>query len=271
MSQLSTQVYRPRNGATVYWFWQDGKPAIETKFTDTGDIRQWTPEEMIKRYGDPRPALRNRPEVLGDAAQISESHVESRINHISSISYFRPSLDPVKGVLPGAIRTAQKGNSYGIKEVNDQMLAYQQAMDVAFTLCPEGENSNFVKEYSVSGAVGAWPNRPGDSTDPNNRTERKIMGPHGNFDRVGVDGKTYYYFNPRKDQPGDPWYKDLNKPVENKPETDKPVSLSGIKDLASQIQKLAFDPRVPANAGGVPAKNMRKIQPLVTQLLEKLK
>jgi hypothetical protein len=116
------------------------------------------------------------------------------------------------------------------------------------------------------------------------------MGPYGNFDRVGMDGKTYYYFNPRQNQPGDAWYRteairERHEEVTNNPSAsggffggEVPVKKLNtattdpeIKNLLTNIEKLAFDPRIPAAGGGVPAKILKNIQPLVKELIEKLK
>ena len=150
-------MYRPKTGDTVRWFWQDGRPALNTIFTDTGDVRQWTSEAMLARYGDPRPAFLSRPDAAGPdgpAALMADPN---------SHTYFRFQLDHLKGELPGLLNAAvAHGNPWGLEELSDQLAAYQQAMDFAAA----GPISVLRKDYArFLGQVGA-PGGPSPITPP---------------------------------------------------------------------------------------------------------
>jgi hypothetical protein len=259
---MAKEAYTPKEGTDVHWFLMDGSGHTVTKFHDNGIPRQITIPWMKERYGDPSK---------------DDKH---------PFSQYRFGLDPLKGVLPGAIRVASEQPDSGVTMPKDQMVAYVQAYDIAATLTEDGEKSPFVQKYQVTGAVGAWPNRPGDSTDPKFRTERRIMGPHGNFERVGIDGKTYYYFNPRADRPGDPWYRDPAPPVtaplprpEPTPTTAPEVSRearlgesgptgSGVRrDELQRLLEAADRVKLAPEGGGEPARALRTLREGLRQLL----
>lgn len=230
-SHGTESIYRPQPNSTVYWVWQDGSPAIETKFTDTGDIREWTPEAMLKRYGDPRAALDS------DKAKMffSEQEIERLKNDKLFYTHLRFPLDPSKPNLQGFVRTlSERGNQMGISEPRDPLLAFQQSQDIAATLLPQGESTPIFQNFQVGGVVGGWAAQPGDSTDPNRRTERKALLPYGPYEKVGADGRTYYYFNPRQNRPRDPWYEDEKRKEEEAKraqiEQQQRMRDSGVKD-----------------------------------------
>jgi hypothetical protein len=278
-------IYRPENGSPVYWVWQDSSPAIETKFTDTGDITQWTPEAMLKRYGDPRAALDT------DKAKMyfSEEEIARLKNDKLFYTHLRFPLDPSKPNLQGFVRTlSERGNQMGISEPRDPLLAFQQSQDIAATLLPQGENTPLFQNFQVGGVVGGWPNQPGDSTDPNRRTERKILGPYGPYEKVGTDGRTYYYFNPRQNRARDPWFEaEKRKEEEAKraqdeqqqrmkegsgKETGKETVKEGKEEIVTKVkvdELKVFASRVrealPAtNRGGIPLNTLaNKIRPLL--------
>jgi len=195
-------MYRPSPNSPVTWVWQDGSPAITTTFTDTGDIDHWTPAKMIARYGNPVAVL----DTSAAAQFLSADEIARlRANPVALVGYLRFPLDPAKPNLQGFVREAAlhgakflspDGVGLNITEESNPARSFQQAQDIAATLLPQGEHTPLFQQYLPPGAVGAWPNRPGDSTDPAHPTTRKINGPHGPFSRVGMDGRTYYYFNP---------------------------------------------------------------------------
>lgn len=217
--------YTPKDGTDVHWFLMDGSGHVVTKFNNNGIPKQITVEWMKARYGDPSKDGKH------------------------PFSQYRFGLDPLKGVLPGAINKAAGDPSSGVMMPTDQMEAYVQAHDIAATLTENGENSAFVQKYKVSGQVGDWPARAGDSTDPNNRTERKISGPYGNFEKT-VGGVTYYYFNPRLNRPGDSWFvsptESKSEPkvdssmgrveVKNEEERKPAESMGGVVDLKTKLR-----------------------------------
>lgn len=111
------------------------------------------------------------------------------------------------GILSAAMERAgkDKANPWGLSEDDFKNPVIVQDFG-ATEIGAEGlSKSEIMKQYPAPGQVGDWPVKSGDSTDPNRRTERKIMGPYGDFEKT-VGGKTYYYKNTRLNRPSDPWY-----------------------------------------------------------------
>lgn len=157
-------MYRPKNGTPVTWVRMDGSLAAITSFTDTGDVKEWTVEATIARYGDPRK------------------------DQTESINQYRFPIDPIKGSLPGVILSAIKsGNAYGITEVRDSVLAFQQANDIAATLCSQGEESAIYDEFP--------PNLQGWSTDRNNPTHYNLANPPYGLHPVSFAGQKIWMYN----------------------------------------------------------------------------
>lgn len=157
-------MYRPKNGTPVTWVRMDGSLAAITSFIDTGDVKQWTVEAVIARYGDPRK------------------------DPTESINAYRFPIDPIKGSLPAVILSAIKsGNGYGIAEVRDSVLAFQQANDIAATLCSQGEESAIYDEFP--------PNLAGYSLDRNNPTHYNLPNPPFGLHSVNFAGQKIWMHN----------------------------------------------------------------------------
>lgn len=179
-------MYTPTDGVETHWVMQNGERRQgqpKTFFKNNGPNKGASLTYTLERYGDPR----------------SE---EEKAGGLTTLSAYRFPYFPEKGVLPGSIRTAWEDpkNPWNITLETDDLRMSQQINDVAATIADE-----VIKRYPASGEVGDWPVKVGDSTDPNNRTERKILGPYGDFEKT-VGGKTYYYKNTRLNRPRDPWY-----------------------------------------------------------------
>lgn len=247
--------------SVVHWHLPGGEILPETTtWTDTGD--------------HPNPPI-NTAEGL--AARYANGSIPER-NGVHAHLWGQADDNPI---LSAAMERAgkDKNNPWGLSE-ND----YNNPTSVldfgATEIGPEGlDNSKIMQLYPVTGKVGDWPVHPGDSTDPAHRTERRILGPHGNYEKV-VGGTTYYYFNPRKDQPGDPWFGSTGT-TSTTPSTAAPVTppttasattpvstaaLSQLKSASSDLQKILPLPGV----GGAPiqklAREVRKLLAVIDNL-----
>lgn len=147
-------MYTPRTNDPTFWVFQDGKAAFTGSFTDTGAIRNFSePETLIARYGDPRPALRDRPEVAPGR------DIKALISSPEGLSFFRFRLDVQKGEIAGLMNAAGNdpaGNPWGIEapENLDSLTAIREQMD--FVAC--GDIDALRRGYG--GAVG----KPSDQT-----------------------------------------------------------------------------------------------------------
>jgi hypothetical protein len=229
-------MYRPTRGTPVTWVFQDGRHAITTQINDTTDVIQWTIDKVIARYGDPRPALRNRKDVI--LQQVEQSlifpqgslDIEAVIRSDYGMTFFRFPLDPTKGALPGAINKAADtpNNRYNIERITDPTqahLAFQQANDIAACLCPQGESSAFIREFA--------PSSEGFSTDRNNPTRVSLPNPPFGLFSTAFAGQTFWMYNDwleRRDGAGvtpdntSPTVdKPVDRPVEPKPVEPKPI------------------------------------------------
>lgn len=176
--------WKPENGSKVHWHMPGGEILPETTtFTDTNPPMINTISGFAARY-----AGGQIPERDGVRAHLWGQADEN-------------------GILSAAMERAgkDKNNKWGLSPTDFNNPVTVQDFG-ATQIGPEGlAKSEIMKLYPASGGVGDWPVRAGDSTNPANRTERKILGPYGNFEKT-VGGVTYYYTNPRLNRPNDPWY-----------------------------------------------------------------
>lgn len=177
-------MYRPKTGEIVSWYWQGSRPgdapAIQTAFTDIGDLQQWTPVAVLARYGDPRPALRQR---AADVAPLG--NIEELVASPTSYTYFRFFMDPEKGELPGLIRVAAQDrfNLWGLEEL-PSLPAYQQASD--FAAC--GPIAELRRLYGhLLGQVGMPPPGSQPQPDPSAELRRQLAAARADLETARFD------------------------------------------------------------------------------------
>lgn len=172
-------MYTPEPNTSTVWVFQDGKPAFTGQFNDTGTIRNFSdPATIITRYDDPRPALRDRPEVAPG------EDIEALIQSPRGLVYFRFRLDPLKGELAGLLNAAGRdpNNLWHIEspENLEPLTALRQAMD--FAAC--GDVDELRRAYA--GAVG----KPGGATSPElEQLRRKLAEALAERDKAVADAR----------------------------------------------------------------------------------
>lgn len=244
--------WKPENNAIVHWHMPGGEVLeITTTFTDTNPPIINTIEGFAARYANGKIPERDgvRAHLWGQADD----------NPILSAAMERAGKD--------------KSNKWKLSESDFNNPVTVQDFG-ATQIGSEGlAKSEIIKLYPPPGEVGGFAARPGDSTDPKNRTERKILAPYGPYDRIGMDGKTYYYFNPRKNRPGDPWF-EKEEEVRKATETHEPT-VAGIISR-NTIEELKLSANKVRNAlpmqgkGGAPLQTLaNNIRPLL-DLIDKI-